>query len=369
MLRQGTKLSLIILCLIGLPLVGIFLAGQPVRRYLEFPPVTQFVEHAPFSWGVFSGLFLFLGAVFLVFLTMSLQAKKPKRVYLVQTKAWPWWGWLGFGIVVVAWTLAWTRFSWFETFQPYTFTPVWIGYIIVINATTFVRTGHCLMTHRLGYFLSLFPLSALFWWFFEYLNRFVQNWYYVGVVDLSPIEYFAHATVSFSTVLPAVLGTIECLESFPWLDGLFRDLPSLTIRCQTLASWLVLLLAGGGLLGIGVWPDYLFPLVWISPLLIITSMQALFGETTIFSATREGDWRPVWFPALSGFICGFFWELWNSQSLAHWEYTVPFVHDFQIFAMPLLGYAGYLPFGLECVVVAGLLPGLEKKGGAGPSER
>ena len=28
---------------------------------------------------------------------------------------------------------------------------------------------------------------------------------------------------------------------------------------------------------------------------------------------------------------------------------------FHIFAMPILGYAGYLPFGLECVVVANLV--------------
>jgi hypothetical protein len=49
-----------------------------------------------------------------------------------------------------------------------------------------------------------------------------------------------------------------------------------------------------------------------------------------------------------------FWELWNSGSLAHWEYTIPFTHRFQLFEMPLLGYAGYLPFGLECLVVVQL---------------
>jgi hypothetical protein len=33
-------------------------------------------------------------------------------------------------------------------------------------------------------------------------------------------------------------------------------------------------------------------------------------------------------------------------------YHVPFVQRFHIFEMPLLGYAGYLPFGLECLAVA-----------------
>jgi hypothetical protein len=31
---------------------------------------------------------------------------------------------------------------------------------------------------------------------------------------------------------------------------------------------------------------------------------------------------------------------------------VPFVQRFHIFEMPILGYAGYLPFGLECMVVS-----------------
>jgi hypothetical protein len=44
--------------------------------------------------------------------------------------------------------------------------------------------------------------------------------------------------------------------------------------------------------------------------------------------------------------------MWNSNSLNRWEYEIPYVHKFTIFEMPLLGYAGYIPFGLECVVVS-----------------
>ena len=36
----------------------------------------------------------------------------------------------------------------------------------------------------------LFLVSACFWWYFEYLNRFVQNWYYVDVDNLSRLQYF-----------------------------------------------------------------------------------------------------------------------------------------------------------------------------------
>ena len=117
-------------------------------------------------------------------------------------------------------------------------------------------------------------------------------------------------------------------------------------------GWGILILASAGLTGIGIWPSYLFPLVWVAPLLLITSLQMITGEETIFSRITQGDWRSLWLAALAALVCGVMWEMWNYKSLAHWEYAIPFVHRFQIFEMPLLGYAGYLPFGLECVAVA-----------------
>ena len=45
---------------------------------------------------------------------------------------------------------------------------------------------------------------------------------------------------------------------------------------------------------------------------------------------------------------GFFWEMWNWRALPHWYYTVPIVNNLpHLFAMPLPGYIGYLPFGIE----------------------
>ena len=69
--------------------------------------------------------------------------------------------------------------------------------------------------------------------------------------------------------------------------------------------------------------------------------------------------------ALAALVCGFFWEMWNYFSLARWTYSVPLVQRFQLFEMPLLGYAGYLPFGLVCAIIgdAILSPGPPKKTG------
>jgi hypothetical protein len=39
------------------------------------------------------------------------------------------------------------------------------------------RSGRSLLTESPARFAMLWPVSAIFWWFFEYLNRYVQNWY------------------------------------------------------------------------------------------------------------------------------------------------------------------------------------------------
>ena len=51
------KAVVVLLCLVilllGLPMAGVYLFGTPFDRYLEFPPKSQFVSHAPFSWTAF----------------------------------------------------------------------------------------------------------------------------------------------------------------------------------------------------------------------------------------------------------------------------------------------------------------------------
>jgi len=337
--------------------------GQSVRQYMEFPPLTVHVPHAGFSWLIFIGLAVFILLCVVTFLwrvvSFSLRISSSP-IHLVPVSFFPWWGWLGLILGSVVWTLAWTRFEWFTSFQQFTFSPLWFSYILVVNALTFRRTGRCMLINRAGYFLRLFPLSAVFWWYFEYLNRFVQNWYYQGVEGLSPFHYFVFATLPFSTVLPAVLGTYDLLKSFQRSSCGLEDFFRLDVKSPKSVAVVALVLFGFGLAGIGVWPDYLFPLLWISPLTIITSIQTICGRETIFSPIRSGNWQKIFLLAISALVCGLFWEMWNYYSHAKWLYAVPFVGRFHIFEMPILGFAGYLPFGLECAVIATLASGSDE---------
>ena len=340
--------------LLGLPMLGVILAGYPISRYLEFPPETRYVCHAPFSWVAFTAYALFIVAIVFPLIIIFMTRFQKIKTRPSTTHTFPWWGWVGIISGAVSWILAWTRFSWFAPFQAHTFTPLWASFILVINALCHRRTGHCMMIDRTRFFVALFPLSAVFWWFFEYLNRFVQNWSYTGV-HYSSWEYFCYASLSFSTVLPAVLGTRE------WMAGAFRvgqgvaDVRLLRFQHPKLLAVAALLTSGASLAGIGVWPNHFFSLLWVSPLIVIVTLQILTGERTILSGITNGDWRLIITSAAAALFCGGFWEMWNYYSLAKWKYSVPYVHGFQIFEMPILGYAGYLPFGLECAVVAELL--------------
>jgi len=340
--------------LLGLPLFGIILVGMPVWQYLEFPPETQYVRHAPFSWLAFFFYGIFIFAVTVPLTLKGLNSLMRPRIGSEVSHPFPWWGWLSISTGLIAWVLAWSRFSWFAQLQPYTFFPLWFSFILFVNSLSYRRYGHCLMLDRPVFFLLLFPLSSVFWWFFEYLNRFVQNWHYIGV-HFSCWEYFWHATFSFSTVLPAVLSTREWILGSPRFDKEFGCFLRLSFHRPKGLAWITLILAGLGLAGIGVYPDFLFPLLWISPLLIIVSLQTLMGDDHVFRNVTRGDWRLIISSALAALFCGWFWEMWNFYSLAKWEYAVPFVHRFEIFEMPILGFAGYLPFGLECAVVSDIL--------------
>jgi hypothetical protein len=190
-IQLGIKVFALAAMLIGFPLLGIHLTGRPLGPYLEFPPVTRYVKHSPFSWWAFISLAALVSAVIGSLIAKAWQGRRHPglQAHSEARKDFPWWGWLGLIGIAAAWIVAWSRFEWMQAAQAHTFTPLWIAYIVLVNAVSQKQTGSCLMCDSPLFFLLLFPLSALFWWFFEYLNRFVQNWYYIGP-QFSPLVVF-----------------------------------------------------------------------------------------------------------------------------------------------------------------------------------
>lgn len=364
-LRIGSAAALVIL----LPLLGAAAAGKPLSPYLQFPPRTPDIRHAPFSLPVFLGFSLLLLAATVPLLHRLVNLPPgtgPRR----HARPFPGWGWAGVAAMAVSWLLAWTRFPWMGALQAHTFTPLWLSFIVVANALSFRRTGECLMRSRTRRFLLLFPVSAAFWWCFEYLNRFVGNWRYVGGREFGAAEYFLFATLPFATVLPAVLSARELLLSFPRFDAAFRGRRPFSPAHPRAVAAAALLLSCAGLLAVGIVPDRVFPLVWVSPPAILLSAAALRGEPHALSGIAAGDFRPAAASSLSALACGFFWEMWNYGSLAKWVYAIPYADALHVFEMPLPGYAGYLPFGVLCAQLGDRLLGEppEKKSSPRPRQ-
>ena len=269
-------------------------------------------------------------------------------------------GRLGAILVAVCWPLNWTLPG---VPTAYLFFPLWLGYVLVVDALVFARTGTSLWTRSRRAFVMLFLASVPAWWLFEAINSRTRNWEYLGAASFTDLEYYILCTISFSTVMPAVFETAELVGSFRWLqrmaDGA-RIRPTAPMNAGLLLSGLTMLALTL------VWPKSFYPFVWTSLLLILEPLNCWLGRRHFLEQLQHGDWRLVTSLAVGALVCGFFWEMWNFYSWPKWIYHTPGAQFLHVFEMPLLGYGGYVPFALElCALKNFLWPGAPRlRGGA-----
>jgi hypothetical protein len=263
--------------------------------------------------------------------------------------AWPLQGWLGLLLLALCWPLNWTLPG---MRTAYLFFPLWLGYILVMDALVQGRTGTSLWTRSRLDFVLLFMASTPVWWLFELINHRTGNWEYLGSATFAPFEYYLLCTISFSTVMPAVFETAEWVGSFRWMQR-FASGPCLQ---PTPALNRAFLLTGAAMLTLTLaWPRYCYPFVWTSLVLILEPLNCWLGRRYFLQDLQRGDWRLVVSLSLGAVICGFFWEMWNYYSYPKWIYHTPGAQFLHIFEMPLLGYGGYIPFALELCALKNLL--------------
>ncbi len=252
-------------------------------------------------------------------------------------------GWVGLALIAVCWPLNWLLPD--ETRRTsYLFFPLWLGYILTMDGLVALRSGTSIFTRSRLQFALLFVASAPGWWLFEVINWRTQNWEYLGRQSFSGLEYFLLATVSFSTVMPAVFESAEFVRTFRWTERFVHGPRLLPTHGVLVGQWI----GGFGMLALTLlWPRYCYPLVWGSVFLILEPVNALLGRQSFFDWLKDGDWRPVVSLSTGALLCGFFWEMWNLNAYPKWIYHTPGVEFLYVFEMPLLGYLGYLPFSWE----------------------
>ena len=272
--------------------------------------------------------------------------EKPLQRYLL-----PYRGLLGLLLIAIAWPLS-------QQISQNLFFPLWLGFILLVDGLVLRRTGTSLAVRSPKIMVVMFIVASPYWWAFEGINQITQNWVYVTSTeeDSGGLVGVIEASLSYSTVIPAVFEVSELIGSFGFIKP-FARLPSLVLsRPQIILAGVFGL---GSLVTMLIWPTYLFPMTWLCLFFIFDPINNLTGRPSIIAQVKNGDYRTVVAFALGALVCGFFWEMWNRDASVSWEYNIGYLDFARIFQMPLLGYGGYLPFGLETYAmfhfVAGLL--------------
>jgi len=260
---------------------------------------------------------------------------------------------VGTFLICFWWILAWTQIS---PLAVYYFTPLWLGYIFLVNGLCELAYGDSLIRRMGWWFLTLFIFSVSLWWFFEYLNTIVQNWHYIFPEGWSQSQQVLLKTISFSTVIPAVYST-----SFFFYLFLRDKLKPYAVYISARGRVTTLVLGFLTFSLILIYPRVLFPFVWVAPLLILDVLNNHLGFPSILNKIRQGEWAVITAFALGTLLTGFFWEMWNFYAFPKWFYTIPYFDFLKIFEMPILGYGGYIFFGLFVFTFTSMVFGLMER--------
>jgi len=226
-------------------------------------------------------------------------------------------------------------------------TPIaWTGFILFADARVFRARGHSWIRSEPREFLCLALTSIPLWLVFEFYNRFIDNWYYVGLPENAALRYFGYAW-SFATIWPAIFEGAALVAVW---RGTAPAPPAHPAPPAPPALVTVSIVAGAVML---VWPlvwpsRYLAAPVWLGFILLLDPINASLGAESLLVDARRGQYDRLVNLALSGFLCGFLWEFWNYWSRSKWHYTVPIMDKVKLFEMPLPGFLGFPAFALEC---------------------
>jgi hypothetical protein len=270
-------------------------------------------------------------------------------------KIFPLHGWIGFVLIIVFWYLNWSLDG---LRTQVLFFPLWLGYALAVDGLVFFRKGGSLLSRNWKKYILLFLISAPAWWLFELFNLRTQNWIYDGKQFFSQLEYAVYATLSFSTVVPAVFGTAEFVSTLKWINNLKFDRKIFPTNIFIIIHFITGLIM---LALVMIYPTIFFVLVWFSVFFILEPVNLWLKHNSIYNYLKNGNWKPVFSLWIGSLICGFFWEMWNYFSYPKWIYDIHFANFFHIFEMPLLGYLGYVPFSLEILTLYYFITGFKDK--------
>ena len=270
-------------------------------------------------------------------------------------KKFPLHGWVGIILISVFWYLNWNLEGLRTNLL---FFPLWLGFILTIDSIVFYRKSTSLISRSKKKFISLFFISAPAWWLFELINAKTQNWFYDGKQFFTNTEYAVLATISFSTVMPAVFTTAELVSTFKWIKKYSHRKVPFRSNVPTIKFFIMGIIMLTLIIFI---PTYFYYFEWLAVYLILEPINYKMNNRTLLEYLSKGNWQIIISLSLGTLICGFFWEMWNYYSYPKWIYDTPMVNFLHVFEMPLLGYIGYITFSWELFAIYNFIVGIFAK--------
>lgn len=219
----------------------------------------------------------------------------------------------------------------------------WVPTLLLLDLLVVRLGGEALVLRSGRQLLVMVWWSAVLWLVFEAFNLRLRAWYYVYAPSALPLRWLG-AVLAFGTVVPAVLLPARLLEQL----GLWRGLrgPAIRVLPREL-PWAM----GLGLVTLGAvlaFPTVLHPLVWGAVWLLADPLLHRLRPTrSLIADVSRGEWGRVARLLVAGLIAGLIWEAFNVGARTKWIYTVPFLEEWKLFEMPVLGFLGFPFFALE----------------------
>ena len=249
----------------------------------------------------------------------------------------------GLLLLIPGWIAIWTTTGYLN---PIAFALLWTGAALLMWSAA----GDYPSIRR---HIVLAAVSIPLWWYFEAVNGRTANWEYVGRDRYDDFAYAVFASISFATVVPALVAATAMIGRFT------NELPehvSIPDRRGGFSRLAIVLVAAGVASEAAtlIAPNIFYPLVWIAPFLLFDGLVIAAGERSLVMELSKGVWRRAAVIAGAGLLCGGLWEFWNFWAFPKWTYDIPVLDYVPVFEMPILGYGGYIPFAwsvLQLVVL------------------
>lgn len=372
-MTETKKVSYILFALMGIifvPYIGSYIYHDGVfdTHYFDFPPLKAEFVYDNFSWTVFItvSIVFFLTILLYIFPTLfgfkKVKTERPSEEILKNSVPFPIWFWIGGIVWAGSFIFLLCHFTTPKWFLNWAYIPLYWGFTFMLDGIVYKRTrGKSIFNNAPQELIGIGVSSIGGWLIFEYLNFFVQEYWYYPMGNLVPDDEFCtYAIFASSALMPLCFEWYSLFNTFPKFVNKYKNGPKIVFnKTMQMAS---LILAFVGLFFMSFYPTWLCPIIWLSPLVIIAATLSLLGIWNPFTSIKNGNWTPFLFMALTYLLEGFLLEGQNYISASHangvletsypgyWVYNVPFVNRFHIFEMPVVGFYGYLPFGVYCLV-------------------